>query len=132
MLSDALAAITTDLARIEGRPAPDVLVAMGGAITNIAAVKHGLKTYDPDIVQGTVLDRAEIDRQIELYRSRNAAQRRAIVELQPKRADVILAGACIVLRLEHHVVITRPTAVETKANVARPLIEYVIDQIVLM
>jgi len=96
VLSDARAAIATDLARIEGRPAPDVLVAMGGAITNIAAVKHGLKTYDPDIVQGTVLDRVEIDRQIELYRSRNAAERRAIVGLQPKRADVILAGACIV------------------------------------
>ena len=30
--------------------------------------RHGLATYDPDVVQGTVLDRAEIDRQIELYR----------------------------------------------------------------
>jgi exopolyphosphatase/guanosine-5'-triphosphate,3'-diphosphate pyrophosphatase len=73
-----------------------MLVAMGGAITNIAAVKHNLKTYDPDIVQGTILDRAEIDRQIELYRSRNTEERRSIVGLQPKRADVILAGACIV------------------------------------
>ncbi|MDH4567657.1 Ppx/GppA family phosphatase [Pseudomonas sp. BN414] len=96
VLGDALAAIAADLARIEGRPAPDLLVAMGGAITNLAAVKHALKTYDPDIVQGTVLDRAEIDRQIELYRSRSAAERRTIVGLQPKRADVILAGACIV------------------------------------
>jgi exopolyphosphatase/guanosine-5'-triphosphate,3'-diphosphate pyrophosphatase len=96
VLKDALAAIAEDLSRIDGRQAPDVLVAMGGAITNIAAVKHGLKTYDPDVVQGTVLDRAEIDRQIELYRSRDTTQRRAIVGLQPKRADVILAGACIV------------------------------------
>jgi exopolyphosphatase/guanosine-5'-triphosphate,3'-diphosphate pyrophosphatase len=96
VLKDALAAIAEDLSRIEGRPVPDVLVAMGGAITNIAAVKHGLKTYDPDIVHGTVLHRAEIDRQIELYRARSAAERRAIVGLQPKRAEVILAGACIV------------------------------------
>jgi exopolyphosphatase/guanosine-5'-triphosphate,3'-diphosphate pyrophosphatase len=69
---------------------------MGGAVTNIAAVKHGLSTYDPNTVQGTVLLRAEIDRQIEMYRSRNAEQRRSIAGLQPKRADVILAGACIV------------------------------------
>ena len=69
---------------------------MGGAVTNITAVKHALAAYDPDVVQGAVLDRAEIDRQIELYRSRDADARRAIVGLQPKRADVILAGACIV------------------------------------
>jgi exopolyphosphatase/guanosine-5'-triphosphate,3'-diphosphate pyrophosphatase len=69
---------------------------MGGAITNITAVKHGLAVYDPDVVQGTVLDRAEIERQIELYRSQDAEARRSIVGLQPKRADVILAGACII------------------------------------
>ena len=96
VLNDALAAIAKDLSRIEGRPTPDVLVGMGGAVTNITAVKHRLKSYDPDIVQGTTLERAEIDRQIELYRSRDSAERRAIVGLQPKRADVILAGACIV------------------------------------
>ena len=59
-------------------------------------MKHGLATYDPDVVQGTVLDPAEIDRQIELYRTTDGDARRAIVGLQPKRADVILAGACIV------------------------------------
>ena len=69
---------------------------MGGAVTNLAAVTHGLATYDPDVVQGSVLDAAEIDRQIELYRTRSADERRGIVGLQPKRAEVILAGACIV------------------------------------
>jgi exopolyphosphatase / guanosine-5'-triphosphate,3'-diphosphate pyrophosphatase len=69
---------------------------MGGAITNMAAVRHAMATYDPDVVQGTVLDRGEIDRQLELFRSRDAEARRSIVGIQPKRADVILAGACIV------------------------------------
>jgi exopolyphosphatase/guanosine-5'-triphosphate,3'-diphosphate pyrophosphatase len=95
-LAAALAAIAADLGRLDGRPTPDALVGMGGAVTNIAAVKHGLPTYDPDVVQGTVLDRAEVDRQLELYRTRPAAERRAIVGLQPNRAEVILAGACIV------------------------------------
>jgi exopolyphosphatase / guanosine-5'-triphosphate,3'-diphosphate pyrophosphatase len=62
----------------------------------LAAVKHGLEQYDPEVVQGTVLDRDELDRQIELYRTRTADERREIVGLQPKRAEVILAGACIV------------------------------------
>ena len=69
---------------------------MGGAITNLVAVQHELATYDPEVVQGAELDRAEIDRQIELYRTRSADQRREIVGLQPKRAEVILAGSCIV------------------------------------
>jgi exopolyphosphatase/guanosine-5'-triphosphate,3'-diphosphate pyrophosphatase len=95
-LDAALAAIAADLSAIDGRPAPDVVVGMGGAVTNLAAVKHGLAEYDPAIVHGTVLERAEIDRQIDLYRSRDAAERRAIVGLQPARDEVILAGACIV------------------------------------
>jgi exopolyphosphatase / guanosine-5'-triphosphate,3'-diphosphate pyrophosphatase len=95
-LRAALDAISAELARIGNRPSPDALVGMGGAITNIAAVKHGLAKYDPDIVQGSVIERAEIERQIELYRSRSLDDRRKIVGLQPKRADVILAGACIV------------------------------------
>ena len=96
VLADALAAISGDLSRLDGRPPPDALVGMGGAVTNITAVKLGLATYDPDRVQGAVLDRAELDRQIQLYRSRDAEARRGIVGLQPKRAEVILAGACIV------------------------------------
>jgi exopolyphosphatase/guanosine-5'-triphosphate,3'-diphosphate pyrophosphatase len=95
-LGAAIKSIASDLARIDNRPSPDALVGMGGAITNITAVMHGLAKYDPDIVQGSVIERVEIERQIELYRSRSTDDRRKIVGLQPKRADVILAGACIV------------------------------------
>jgi exopolyphosphatase/guanosine-5'-triphosphate,3'-diphosphate pyrophosphatase len=96
VLDEALAAISVDLARLDDRPSPDALVGMGGALTNMAAVRHAMATYDPDVVQGTVLDRDEVDRQLELYRTRDIDARRDIVGLQPKRADVILAGACIV------------------------------------
>ena len=95
-LRAALDAISADFARLNTGHSPDVLVGMGGAVTNIAAVKHALANYDPDIVQGTVIERTEIERQIELYCSRSQEDRRKIVGLQPKRADVILAGACIV------------------------------------
>jgi exopolyphosphatase/guanosine-5'-triphosphate,3'-diphosphate pyrophosphatase len=95
-VEEALAAISGELGRLSGWPKPAALVGLGGALTNLAAVRHGLATYDPDVVQGSVLDRDEIDRQIELYRTRTADERREIVGLQPKRAEVILAGACIV------------------------------------
>ena len=96
VVADAFAAIAAELSRLDGRPRPEQIVAMGGTVTNLAAVKHGLATYDPDVVQGTLLDREEIDRQIERFRNLDAAGRRAIAGLQPARADVILAGACIV------------------------------------
>jgi exopolyphosphatase / guanosine-5'-triphosphate,3'-diphosphate pyrophosphatase len=95
-LERAIAAIGAALHRLDGSTRPDIVVGMGGAVTNMAAVKHALAPYDPDVVRGTVLDRAELDRQIETYRTRDADARRTIVGLQPKRADVILAGACIV------------------------------------
>ncbi|MET1038696.1 MAG: Ppx/GppA family phosphatase [Aeromicrobium sp.] len=96
VLAEAFGAISADLARLDDRPTPETLVAMGGAVTNLAAVKHALTEYDADIVHGTVLDRTEIDRQIELFRTRSGEERRSVVGLQPQRADIILAGACIV------------------------------------
>jgi exopolyphosphatase / guanosine-5'-triphosphate,3'-diphosphate pyrophosphatase len=96
VLAAALHTIAADLASLDGRPMPDALVGMGGAVTNLAAVKHALQTYDPELVQGTVLDLGELDRQIELFRTRSVEERREIVGLQPKRAEIILAGACVV------------------------------------
>ena len=95
-LRDALDLIAAELDRLDDRPAPEVLLGMGGALTNLAAVEQGLAVYDPDVIHGTRLDRSAIERQIELYRTRGADERRAIVGLQPNRAEVILAGACIV------------------------------------
>ncbi|MGA9160941.1 MAG: Ppx/GppA family phosphatase, partial [Actinomycetota bacterium] len=75
MLRDAIAAISVDLARLDGRPTPETIIAMGGAVTNLASVAHGLATYDPNVVNGSVLESSEIDRQIERYRSMDAEAR---------------------------------------------------------
>ena len=96
-LSEVADEIGQGLSRVADRAVPDQLIGMGGALTDLAAVRHGLTVYDPEVVHGTVLDREEVDRQIELYRTRGAADRRHdVVGLQPSRAEVILAGACIV------------------------------------
>lgn len=95
-VAEARAAIAAELASLAGRGQPNTLIGMGGALTNMTAVSLELATYDPDRVHGARLTRDEIDRQIELYRSTDADGRRSIVGLQPDRAEVILAGACIV------------------------------------
>jgi exopolyphosphatase / guanosine-5'-triphosphate,3'-diphosphate pyrophosphatase len=135
VLAEALATIRADLSRLEGRDPVDRLVGMGGAVTNIAAVSHGMTTYDPDVIQGSVLERSELGRQLELYRTLPAAERRAIPGLQPKRADVILAGACVVASvmdalgadrltvsdrgLRHGVLATRFGVTQTATEVSR-------------
>jgi len=75
----------------------DSLVGMGGTVTSLGAVQHQMKVYDPDVIQGSVLTLGEVERQIEMYRSRTIDGRRETVGLMPKRADVILAGAAIVM-----------------------------------
>jgi exopolyphosphatase / guanosine-5'-triphosphate,3'-diphosphate pyrophosphatase len=102
-LQRAMDAIGADLSRLDAAAVPDVLVGMGGAVTNLTAVMLGLRSYDPDAVQGATLTGGEVDRQIELYRSQSTERRRQIVGLQPKRAEVILAGACIVRTVMHKV-----------------------------
>ena len=95
-LQHAMDAIGAELSRLDTVAAPDALVGMGGAVTNLTAVMLGLRVYDSETVQGATLTDREVDRQIELYRSQSTENRRRIVGLQPKRAEVILAGACIV------------------------------------
>jgi exopolyphosphatase/guanosine-5'-triphosphate,3'-diphosphate pyrophosphatase len=95
-LGEALSAVRSDLSDLSTRPRPAAVVGMGGAVTNMTAVSKHMAKYDPDAIQGSVLSRTEIDRQVETYRSLSADERREIAGLQPKRAEVILAGACIV------------------------------------
>lgn len=94
--SAALDAISADLSSLDDRAGPHALIAMGGAVTNMTSVMHELAEYDPDAIHGSVLKRTEIERQIELYASMDADHRRSIVGLQSGRAEVILAGACVV------------------------------------
>ena len=75
---------------------PSVLVGMGGTVTSLAAVKHEMVTYDPDVVQGSVLTAEDLRSMADRFASLTLEERRKITGLQPKRADVILAGTCIV------------------------------------
>lgn len=74
---------------------PVKLVGMGGTVTSMGAVKHKMVKYDPNVIQGSTLTKADIEEQIAEYSKRTIEQRRELPGLQPKRADVILAGACI-------------------------------------
>ncbi|MFZ0660335.1 MAG: Ppx/GppA phosphatase family protein [Candidatus Binataceae bacterium] len=77
---------------------PAKMVGIAGTVTTICAVALAMTEYDASIVHGHVLTRAEVERVVELFRSRPAAERRKLPGLLEGRVDVIYAGAMILLR----------------------------------
>lgn len=95
VLTGTLRIIDNELAELKSDAIVDQLVGVGGTVTTMAAVKHQLQCYDPLKVNGTCLDRIEVSRQLELYRSKSIEERKNIPGLEPARADIILAGCAI-------------------------------------
>ena len=82
-----------------GKLEDPAMVGIAGTFTTMAAVQKELLHYSHSEVHGSRLARGEIERQIELYQSRDLAGRKLIPGLEPKRADVILAGALLIERI---------------------------------
>jgi len=74
----------------------DMAVGIGGNVTSMASVYKKMEEYDPDEAHGTVLPEEEVERQIREYSVKSQEERRKIPGLDPERADIILAGACII------------------------------------
>ena len=77
----------------------DAMVGLAGTFTTMAAIEKGLTQYSHSEVHGSRLSRAEVQRQIRLFRGKTIAERKEIPGLEPKRADVILAGALLIDRI---------------------------------
>ena len=77
----------------------DVMVGIAGTFTTLSAVKKALIRYLPAEVHGSFLNREEIQRQLRNFKGKTIAERREIRGLEPKRADVILAGSLLVDRI---------------------------------
>ncbi len=72
------------------------LIGVGATLTTLGAMKHEMGVYDPAIIHGSYLTLSDVEGLILLLKSRTIAERKRIVGLEPKRADVILAGAMMV------------------------------------
>ena len=75
------------------------VVGIAGTMTTLAAVSLGMEIYDGARVHGHVMLRREIDRVVRLLAAKPVAERRSVRGLDPKRADVIVAGGFIALAL---------------------------------
>jgi len=96
-LVDAEKWVRQAFARAQLENAPAVMIAVGGTAANMAAVKQGRRLECAEQIHGTELTYQEVEQQYRIYASQPTAARRQIPGLEPERADVILAGALIVL-----------------------------------
>lgn len=71
------------------------LFGVAGTVTSLAAMSLGLATYDPARVHGTRLSQEALDAQISRLAAANQSEREGMVGLDPRRADVIYAGALL-------------------------------------
>jgi len=79
-----------------GRPRGARLVGVAGTVTTLAAVEQALPAYDPERVHGSTLALDRIDALADRLASLTVKERAALPGMEPKRADVILAGAVVV------------------------------------
>jgi len=98
-----IAVIDQELARLPGRgikaDARRTLVGIAGSFTTLSAVEKRLARYSHGDVHGSSLDLAEVRRQVELFQNASVAERKKIAGMDPKRADVIFAGAWLIERI---------------------------------
>ena len=97
------AAVDAHLGRIDNefvtRAGNPALVGIAGTFTTLAAIEKKLVRYSHGQVHGSGLSLAEVKRQIAMLQERSIAERKQIVGLEPKRADVIFAGAYLIEKI---------------------------------
>jgi exopolyphosphatase/guanosine-5'-triphosphate,3'-diphosphate pyrophosphatase len=91
--------LATTFASVPPLPEGNAPVGIAGTVTTLAAVSMKLATYDSSRVHGYVLAREELRRVVDELASLPLATRRTVPGLEPKRADVIVAGGLVALAL---------------------------------
>jgi exopolyphosphatase/guanosine-5'-triphosphate,3'-diphosphate pyrophosphatase len=95
LLRDTVDAELAELGPVAGGQ----LVGIAGTMTTLAAVSLAMETYDGARVHGHVMLRREIERVVRDLAAKSLEERRGVCGLEPKRADVIVAGGIIALAL---------------------------------
>lgn len=91
-----LAGIPNEIAARAGNA---MWVGIAGTFTTLAAIERKLARYSHSQVHGSVLTLAEVKRQVARLQARTIAERKQILGLEPRRADVIFAGAYLIEKL---------------------------------
>jgi exopolyphosphatase/guanosine-5'-triphosphate,3'-diphosphate pyrophosphatase len=96
--SDELAALQADV-QVPPHPSASRAVAVAGTPTQCAAIDLGMDEYDPERIEGHVLTVDTLQAMLDRLSVLPLAQLRETRGLDPKRAEVIVAGIAILLEV---------------------------------
>ncbi|MGH2787359.1 MAG: exopolyphosphatase [Actinomycetota bacterium] len=94
--ADVVAALEEARAVLKVEPTA-TLVGVAGTVTQLATLKAGVPVYDPDVTHHAVMSHGDVRLLARRLESLPVDGRRRIPALDPGRADVIVAGAEILL-----------------------------------
>jgi exopolyphosphatase/guanosine-5'-triphosphate,3'-diphosphate pyrophosphatase len=88
----------------EDTGAPPRIIGTGGTAVTLAVMVHGLsrKPLTAETVNGLTMDVQDLSSLFEKMKSVPIAERRVLPGLDPERADIILAGTLVVLRIMNY------------------------------
>jgi exopolyphosphatase/guanosine-5'-triphosphate,3'-diphosphate pyrophosphatase len=101
-LDDLAQAARTAFAPVPPLPEARTPVGIAGTMTTLAAVSLALDPYDGARVHGHTMTKRELEDVVARLASMDLAARRRVTGMEPKRADVIVAGGVLALALLEH------------------------------
>ncbi|MEX1220472.1 MAG: Ppx/GppA phosphatase family protein [Solirubrobacterales bacterium] len=86
---------------LEGQEIPEIVrgVAVAGTPASLVAVDLGLEPYDPELVEGHVLQLGTIQHWLSKLSSMPLEERQQVTGLHPDRAEAIVAGLVILIEI---------------------------------
>lgn len=87
--------LTKTLTAVPPPPAGSKLVGVAGTVTTLCAVARRVEPYDPTLIHGATLTFDEVNAALTRLASLPTSLRKTVPGLQPKRADVIVAGGLV-------------------------------------
>ena len=85
---------------------------IGGSATSLAAIDLGLEVYNPNLIDGYVLTKSQVDNLSSRLINMTVEERKKLNGLQPERAEVIAGGAVLLKKIMEYIGIDKITVSE--------------------
>ena len=76
---------------------PEKVIVVGGSAVAIAGILIGLRDFEPDKIQGFIVEETALGRLVTRLAKMNLQRRQEVMPFDPQRADIIVPGGAIIL-----------------------------------